>query len=177
MGGINYGCIEWWFWVVSKVSKNNNRNILLKSIDSTLVPTNIMSYKNVILNKSWKTIIFKSDTGATGNYIRGQDTIILNNPGPTATGPRVRLPNNSIIQTKTFWIYTSPNVTINSHTISCISKLKEHQPSLNKKTVWFKLLRAVHNKDVTIFNSDKNPVLNEISNTLYGLWVVTIDTS
>ena len=43
-------------------------------------------------------IILKYDTGATGNYIRVQDTIILKNPGPTTTGNRVHLPGNSIIK-------------------------------------------------------------------------------
>ena len=57
-----------------------------------------MSYKHAVLNKPRKEIILKDDTGATVNYIRGQDTIILNNPGPTTTGPRSRLPKNSIIQ-------------------------------------------------------------------------------
>ena len=32
-------------------------------------------------------------------------------------------------------------------------------------------------KDVTIFNSDNNPVLNGIRNTSNGLWDVTIETS
>ena len=84
--------------MVPNVAKNNNRNILLKSTHSTLVPPNIMSYKHAVLNKSCKTIILKDDIGATGNYIRGQDTINLNYPGPTNTSPRVCLPNNSIIQ-------------------------------------------------------------------------------
>ena len=57
-----------------------------------------MPYKHAVLNKSRKEIVLKADIGATGNYIRGQDTIILKNPGPTTTGPRVGLSDNSIIQ-------------------------------------------------------------------------------
>ena len=57
-----------------------------------------MSYKNAELKTSYKAIILKSDTGATRNYIRGQDTIILNNPVPTNTGLRVRLLDSSVIQ-------------------------------------------------------------------------------
>ena len=48
--------------------------------------------------KNRNEIILEADTGATESYIRVQDTIILKNPGPTTTGPRVRLPDNSIIQ-------------------------------------------------------------------------------
>ena len=57
-----------------------------------------MSYKHAVFNKHCKKIILKYDTGATGNYIRGQDTIILKNPRPTTTGTRVCLPENSIVQ-------------------------------------------------------------------------------
>ena len=94
----NYVCTEWLCGTVPKLAINNNRNILLKSTDINLVRPNGMSYKDVVLNKSCKTIIFKADTGAAGNYIIWQDTIILENPGPKTTGPRVRLPDNSIIQ-------------------------------------------------------------------------------
>ena len=59
-----------------------------------LVPPNLTLYKHAVLKKSFKAIILKDDTVATGNYIRIQDTIILKNPGPTTTGIRVRLPNN-----------------------------------------------------------------------------------
>ena len=98
MGGRNYGCTEWRCGAVLKVSTNNNRNVLLKSIESTLFLSNIISYKHEVLNNSIKTISLKSDTGATRNYIRGQDTIILKNSVPTTTGPRVRLADNSVIQ-------------------------------------------------------------------------------
>ena len=90
--GSNYGFTEWRCGTVRKLATNNNRNILLKSIDSTLVPPNLMSYNHAVLNKSHKAIILKYDTGATKNYIRGQNTIILKNPGPKTTGPKVRLP-------------------------------------------------------------------------------------
>ena len=61
-----------------------------------------MSEKYAVINKSIKKIILQSDTGATRNYIRGQDTTILKNPGPTNIGPRVRLPNSYIIQPTLF---------------------------------------------------------------------------
>ena len=57
-----------------------------------------MSYKNAVLNKSCKVLILKSNTVSTWNYIRGQDTIILNNSVPTTIVPRVQLPYNSIIK-------------------------------------------------------------------------------
>ena len=83
--------------MVPEVATNINISILLKSTDSNLVSPNLISYKYAVLNKSFKTIIIKSDTGSTGNYTRGQDTVILKNTGPTTTGNRVRLPKNSII--------------------------------------------------------------------------------
>ena len=51
-----------------------------------------MSYKHAVLNNSYKATVLKSYKGATGNYIRGQNIIILKNPGPTTTGTRVRPP-------------------------------------------------------------------------------------
>ena len=83
---------------VSKLATNNNINILLKSTDSTLVPSNLILYKYVLLNKYCKAIILKYDTGATVNYVRGQDTIIFKNPGPTTNSTRGILHDNSIIQ-------------------------------------------------------------------------------
>ena len=79
MGGSSYGWTEWWCFMVPKVATNNNRNILLKFIDSTLVPPKFMSTKHEVLNNSSKIIILKSDTGVTENCIRGQETIILKN--------------------------------------------------------------------------------------------------
>ena len=96
--GSNYGYTQWRCGTAPKVATNNNRNILLKYTDSTLVPPNLMSYKHAVLKNFCKTIILKSYTGETVNYIRIQDTIILNNPGPTTTGTRAHIPNNSIIQ-------------------------------------------------------------------------------
>ena len=80
-------------WDGNKGSKRK-RDILLKSTDSTLVPPNLMSYKHMVLEKNHKEIILKADTGATGNYIRDQDTIILKNTGPTTNGPRFCIPDN-----------------------------------------------------------------------------------
>ena len=87
--------------VVPKVATDNNRNILLKYSESTLVPPNLMSYNQAVLKKNCKAIILKDETGATGNYIRGQDTIILKNTGPTTTGPRFRLPRQLNYSTNT----------------------------------------------------------------------------
>ena len=94
----NYVCKKLWCGMVPKVATNNNRNILLKYTDSTLVPPNLIPYKHAVLNNFIKTIILKVDTGENVNYIRVQDTIILKNPGLTTTGPSVCLPENSIIQ-------------------------------------------------------------------------------
>ena len=71
MDGSNHGCMELRCGMVPKVETKINRNILLKSTDSTLVPPNLMSYKYAVSNKSRKVIILKYDTGATGNYFRG----------------------------------------------------------------------------------------------------------
>ena len=94
----NHGCKKLWCGTVPNIATNNNRSILLKSTDSTLVPPNIISYKHTVLKKSCKTIILRAYKGATEKYIRGQDTIIVKNPRPKTTGPRVCLPDNSIIK-------------------------------------------------------------------------------
>ena len=179
-GGIersNYGCTEWRFRMVPKVATNDNRNILLKSSDITLVPPNLISYKHAVLNKSLKAIILKSDTGATGNYVRGQDTIILKNPGPTTTGPRVRLTKNSIIQPTLFGhppIQMLPSKATQAHAY----------PNLKSASLLSILQLCDSNcsalftkKDVTIFNSENTPVLNGTRNTSDGLWDVIIETS
>ena len=43
-------------------------------------------------------VILKSDTGDTGNYICDGYAVILNNLESKSTGPRVRLPKNSIVR-------------------------------------------------------------------------------
>ena len=93
----NYVCTELQCGTVPKLATNNNRNILIKYTESNLFPPNLISYKHAVLNTYCKSIILKVDTQTTRNYIRGQDTIILKSLGPTTTGPRVRLPHNSII--------------------------------------------------------------------------------
>ena len=93
----NYGFTEWQCWKLTRAATNNNRDILFNSTDSTSVPTKLNSYNNALLTESTEIIDLKSDTGATGNYIRGKDTIILKNPNPTTTSTRVLLPGNSII--------------------------------------------------------------------------------
>ena len=53
----------------------------------------------------------KADTGATANYIRTKDAVILSQLKSTSTGPRVRLPNNApIITTKQEGTLPIPNV-------------------------------------------------------------------
>ena len=51
MDGRNYRCAEWWCGTLPKLATNNNRNILLKSTESALVPPNNMSYKHAVLKK------------------------------------------------------------------------------------------------------------------------------
>ena len=53
-------------------------------------------------------ISLKADIDTNRNYIRVQDTIILNNLEPTTTGPRVRLPEKSIIQPTLYGHLTLP---------------------------------------------------------------------
>ena len=107
----SYGCTQWRCGTLLKVETDNNRNILMKSTDSTLFPPKFMSYKHAILNKSRKIITLKDYTDATGNFIRGQEIIILKNPEPTTTGPRFRLPENYIVQPTIFGHLPLPMLT------------------------------------------------------------------
>ena len=133
-----------------------------------------MSYKHAVSNKSSKISTLKSYTGATGNYIRGKDTIILKNLEPTTTCPRVRLPDNSIIQPKLPGHITLPMLP---------SEATQAQTYPNRRSSILLSIGKLCDsdcsalftkKDITIFNSEKTPVLNVIRNTYDGLWYFTI---
>ena len=111
--------MEWKCGTEPTVPTKNNINILLNYTDSTSVPPKFNSYKNLLISKSTKIIILKADTGASRNYIWDKYTIILNNIQPTTTGPQVRLPENTVIQTKLYSYLTQsmlPPETTQAHT-------------------------------------------------------------
>ena len=127
-----------------------------------------MSYKYAVLNKSTNIITPKYDTGATRNYIRGQDTIVLNKPQPTTIGPRVCLPDKSIIQptlsghiplpmlqSEATQAHAYPN--LKSSRILSIGQLCDSDSSA-----------LFTKKDATIFNSYKTTTLNRTRNTYDG---------
>ena len=60
-------------------------------------PNKPTSYKAALMNNT-RSVTFKADTGATGNYVRLKDALILEDKTTTTTGPQVRLPDNSIIK-------------------------------------------------------------------------------
>ena len=128
-----------------------------------------MSYKHAVFNKHCKKIILKYDTGATGNYIRGQDTIILKNPRPTTTGHRVRLPDNSSIQQTLCGHLHLPMLSSTATQAHVYPNLKIASLLSIRQLCYSNLSSLFTKKDVTIFNSDKTPVLNIISNISDGL--------
>ena len=119
-----------------------------------------MLYNHAVLNKYRKAMILKSDIGATKNYIRGQDNIILKDPVTTTTGPRVRLPNNSIIK-PTLFVHLPlpmlPSTATQSHTYL---NLKISRLLSIVQLCYSNCSALLTKKDVTIFKSDKTPVLN-----------------
>ena len=128
----------------------------------------------MLLSNSTKIISLKYDTVATVNYIRGKDTIILKNPQPTTTGPRVHIPDNSIIQPTIYGHLPLP-------TLPSESTQAHAYPNLNSAS--FLSIGQLYNydcsalftkKDVT---SDNTPVLKGRINTSDGLWDVKITSS
>ena len=136
-----------------------------------------MSYKHVVFKKLLKAIILKADTGATGNYIIGQDTIILNNLEPTNTGPRFRLPDNSIIKPRLYLHLPLPMLPSTATESHAYMNLKSDSLFSIGQLCYSIFSALITKKDFAIFNSDKNPVLNGTRNTSDGLWDVTIETS
>ena len=162
---------------VPRIATNNNRNVLLNSLYSTSFPPKFNSYKHVLLSKSAKIITLKADTGTTANHIWDKYIIILKKPQQRTTGPRVLLPENSIIWTILTGhlpLSTLPSaatqfhayINLNSSSLLSIGQLCDSYCS----TFFTK-------NDVTIFNSDNTPVLNRKQDTYGGLWDVAITSS
>ena len=146
--------------MLPKVATNDNRNILLKSADITLVPPNLISYKHAVLNKSLKAIILKSDTGATGNYVRGQDTIILKNPGPTTTVPRFCLLKNSIIQ---------PTLSVHLPLLMLPPTATQPHTYINLKSSRLPSIRKLCDSNYSAFFTKKGVTISNSEKTLYSM--------
>ena len=177
MGGSNYVCTAWWCGTVSIVATNNNRNILLNYTYSTSVPPKFNSYYHKLLSKSTNTITLKYDTGATGNYIRDQYSVILDYLQPTTTSPWVCLRNNPVIQpTHSGHLPLSTFLTAatQAHAYMDINSTN----LLSKGKPWYYDCSALFTKKiVTIFNSDNTPLLDRKWNTYDVLWYVKMQLS
>ena len=160
MGRSSYGCTQCRCGTVPKVATNNNINILLKYPDSNLVPPNLMSYNNPIWSKYCKTIIPKSDTGATGNYIRGRDTIILKNPGPTTTVPRFCLLKNSIIQ---------PTLSVHLPLLMLPPTATQSHTYTNLKSARLSSIRQLCDSNYSAFFTKKGVTISNSEKTLYSM--------
>ena len=127
--------------------------------------------------KTRKAIILKSDTGATGNYTRGQDNVILKNPGQTTTGTKVSLSDNSIIQPTLYGHLHIPILSSTSTQSHTYPNLKSASILSIRQLCDSNYSSLFTKKDITISNSEKTTVFNGTSNTSNGLWDVTIETS
>ena len=116
----------------------------------------------------------KADTGATGNYIRNEDALILNHVVDSTTGPHVRLPDNSIIKpTKSghLPIPVLPQSATEAHvfpSLKSASLLSIGQLCDSNCSALFT------KKDLTIFDSTNAPVLKGQRNETDGLWDVNL---
>jgi hypothetical protein len=120
------------------------------------------------------TVKLKADTGATGNYIRNEDALILNHVVDSTTGPHVRLPDNSIIKpTKSghLSIPVLPQSATEAHvflSLKSASLLSIGQLCDSNCSALFT------KKDLTIFYSKNAPVLKGQQNETDGLWNVNL---
>ena len=126
---------------------------------------------------SRSSVTLKADTGATGNYIRTKDAFILKNSVPTSTGPRVRLPDNTILastMTGHLPITTLPKQATVSHTFPNL-----HSASLlSIGQVCDADCSALFTKhQLKVFDNKKKLVLTGHRNQTDGLWDVPVSSS
>ena len=136
-----------------------------------------MTYNHTVLNRYHKAIVFKADTGATVNYIKGQYTIILKDTVPTTTGHRIRLPDNSIIQPTLSRHLPLPMLPSTATQAHAYTNLKSASLLSIGQLCDSNCSSLFTKKDVTVFNSYKHRELNGTRNTSDSLWGVTIGTS
>ena len=124
--------------------KNNNIYFLFSSINSNAVPPKLYSYDHALPRKFTKTIIFKADTVATGNYIWDKYAIILKNLQPTTYNNCIQIlpPRKIHYPTNILQTCTSLSVTTSRKSSSLVSESQEIHPPLNRTTVWFWLLNT-----------------------------------
>ena len=132
-----------------------------------------MSYKNALLANT--SIILKADTGASGNYIRLKDAIILKNKKLMKTGPKVRLPNNSVITSTTEGYLPFNNLPKNATQAHIFPDIKSAS-LLSIGQLCDSNCTAIFTKtDLTVLNEAQDPVLNGIvsfSNKLSAkIWI------
>ena len=101
----------------------------------------------------------------------------MKNTGPTATGPRVCLPKNSIIQPALSGHIHLPILPSTATQNYAYPNLKNASLLSIRKLCYSNCSALFTKKDVIVFSSYKTPVLNGISNTYNGFWDVTIETS
>ena len=132
-----------------------------------------MSYKNALLANT--AIILKADTGASGNYIRLKDAIILKNKKLTKTGPKVRLPNNSVITSTTEGYLPFNNLPKNATQAHIFPDIKSAS-LLSIGQLCDSNCTAIFTKtDLTVLNEAHDPVLNGIRNSNDGLWDIALN--
>ena len=103
--------------------------------------------------------------------------IVLKNLGPTATGPRLRLPENYIIQPKRSKNIPLPVLPSAATQAQAYQNLKRASFLSIAQLCDYDCSAPFFKKDVTIFKPDNNPVLNVIRNTSDGLCYVTTNSS
>ena len=157
--------------MTSLEANNASNNTSLTSKSSTVVPPKL-TYKEALIANT--TVILKADTGASGNYIRLKDALILKDKKRTDIGPKVRLPDNSIITTNTeghLPLKNLPHSATHAHIfpdIKSASLLSIGQLCDSNCTAIFT------KNDLTILNEEQHPVLNGVRNTVDGLWDVPL---
>ena len=108
----------------------------------------------------------KADTGATANYIRTKDAVILSGLKSTSTGPHVRLPNNAIITSKLEGTLPIPNVPL--------AATKAH--TFDDQLCDADCSALFTRESLKVYNRSKDLVLTGQRNQNDGLWDVNLSS-
>ena len=140
------------------------------SSTTTVIPPPIL-YKDALLSLPFVT--FKADSGASGRYVCEKDKHVLNKIKPTATSPKVCLPDSTLIQaTKQGDLPLT--IPVPAHVFPDLSS----SSLLSLGALCDQDCSAVLTKhDLRVFDSNHNLIVLGHRNYCDGLWDVRIPSS
>ena len=147
-------------------------------MSNTYKINNICSKLTVIPPTQQRKVICKADTGATSNYFTPQDAHILQNKEKIENGPRVNLPNGTILQA-----HLRGNIPINEINLSETARRAHVFNDLNNASL-ISIGRLCDDDCIAIFDKKKlniyknnKKIIQGERNYKDGLWDIQIPTS